>query len=92
MHHGCRNRSVAQSVAPSAGLIIYAGRYTAQSATQLLDSGLADLVAFGRTFMATPDLPARIANDWPLNPLNSAILYGSMPRVILITPCMAGNR
>lgn len=58
------------------GAIIYAGRYTAQSATQLLDSGLADLVAFGRTFMANPDLPARIANDWPLNRLNSATVYG----------------
>ncbi len=49
MHHGCRNRSVADSVVLSAGLIIYASRYSAQSATQLLDSGLADLVTFGRT-------------------------------------------
>ena len=76
MHHGCRNRSVADSVVLSAGLIIYASRYSAQSATQLLDSGLADLVAFGRTFMANPDLPARISNDWPLPPLNSATVYG----------------
>jgi len=76
MHHGCRNHSVAQFLVPSAGLIIYAGRYTAQSGGHLLDSGLADLVAFGRTFMANPDLPARIANDWPLNPLNSATVYG----------------
>jgi N-ethylmaleimide reductase len=58
------------------GTIIYTGRYTAQSATQLLDSGLADLVAFGRTFIANPDLPARIANDWQQNPLNSATVYG----------------
>ncbi|MBU1330803.1 MAG: alkene reductase [Gammaproteobacteria bacterium] len=58
------------------GAIIYAGRYTAQSGAQLLDSGLADLVAFGRPFIANPDLPARIANDWPLNPLNPATMYG----------------
>lgn len=58
------------------GAMIYAGRYTAQSGTHLLDSGLADVIAFGRTFMANPDLPARIANDWPPNPLNSASVYG----------------
>jgi N-ethylmaleimide reductase len=58
------------------GAIIYAGRYTAQSGVQLLDSGLADLVAFGRPFIANPDLPARIANDWALNPVNPATVYG----------------
>jgi N-ethylmaleimide reductase len=26
--------------------------------------------------MANPDLPARIANDWPLNQLNPATVYG----------------
>lgn len=58
------------------GAIIYAGRYNPESGAQLLESGLADLVAFGRPFMANPDLPARIANDWPLNPLNPATVYG----------------
>jgi N-ethylmaleimide reductase len=42
----------------------------------LIESGLADLVAFGRPFIANPDLPRRIANGWPLNPLNAAGLYG----------------
>ena len=58
------------------GAIMYAGRYTSQSGAALLDSGLADLVAFGRPFIANPDLPARIANDWPLNPINPATVYG----------------
>jgi N-ethylmaleimide reductase len=58
------------------GAIIYAGRYTTQSGAHLLDSGLADPVAFGRTFMANPDLPARIANNWPLNPLKTPTVYG----------------
>jgi N-ethylmaleimide reductase len=58
------------------GAIIYAGRYNAESGAKLLDSGLADFVAFGRPFMANPDLPARIANDWPLNALNPATVYG----------------
>lgn len=58
------------------GAIIYAGRYNANTGAQLLKSGLADLVAFGRPFMANPDLPARIANNWPLNQLNPATVYG----------------
>lgn len=58
------------------GAIIYAGRYTAESGARLLESGLADLIAFGRPFMANPDLPARIANGWPLNALNPATVYG----------------
>lgn len=58
------------------GRIIYAGRYTAERAARLLESGLADLIAFGRPFIANPDLPARFAHGWPLNALNSARLYG----------------
>lgn len=58
------------------GRIIYAGRYTADRGARLIDKNLADLIAFGRPFIANPDLPARIANDWPLNELHHATLYG----------------
>jgi len=58
------------------GRILYAGRYTAERGARLIEANLADLIAFGRPFIANPDLPARIANGWPLNPLNGAGLYG----------------
>lgn len=58
------------------GRILYAGLYTADRGARLLEEGLADLVAFGRPFVANPDLPERIANGWPLNPLNATGLYG----------------
>jgi N-ethylmaleimide reductase len=58
------------------GSIVYAGRYTAERGARLVDAGLADLIAFGRPFIANPDLPARIANGWPLNGLNVEALYG----------------
>lgn len=58
------------------GRIIYAGLYTADRAASLIEAGLADFVAFGRPFIANPDLPRRIANGWPLNPLNATGLYG----------------
>ncbi|MFP3606851.1 alkene reductase [Paraburkholderia sp. SIMBA_053] len=58
------------------GRIIYAGKYTVERGARLLETGLADLVAFGRAFIANPDLPARIANGWPLNALRPELLYG----------------
>lgn len=58
------------------GRIIYAGRYTPERAERMIDNNLADLIAFGRPFIANPDLPDRIANGWPLNPVNTARLYG----------------
>lgn len=58
------------------GRIIYAGLYTAERAARVIEAGLADLVAFGRPFIANPDLPERIANGWPLNALNVAGMYG----------------
>jgi N-ethylmaleimide reductase len=58
------------------GRILYAGLYTAERGARLIEAGLADLIAFGRPFIANPDLPRRIANGWPLNPLNTTGLYG----------------
>ena len=37
---------------------------------------MADAVAFGRLFIANPDLPERFRLDAPLNPLNEETLYG----------------
>ncbi|HBN9703303.1 TPA: alkene reductase [Pseudomonas aeruginosa] len=58
------------------GCIIYAGRYTAERGARILEAGLGDLIAFGRPFIANPDLPARIAHGWPWNPVNVETMYG----------------
>ncbi|WP_414501303.1 alkene reductase [Zymobacter sp. IVIA_12111.31 C1] len=58
------------------GAILYAGKYTAEKARRIVDAGLGDLIGFGRPFIANPDLPARLAHDWPLNPLDAATMYG----------------
>jgi N-ethylmaleimide reductase len=39
-------------------------------------SGAADLVAFGKAFIANPDLGRRLREDAPLNPLDTKRLYG----------------
>ena len=41
-----------------------------------LDSGAADLIAFGRPFISNPDLGARLRTGAPLNKWNSATFYG----------------
>ncbi|MCS4250107.1 alkene reductase [Pseudomonas sp. BIGb0164] len=58
------------------GRIIYAGRYTAERGARLVEAGLADLIGFGRPFIANPDLPQRLFNGWPLNPLRVEGMYG----------------
>jgi N-ethylmaleimide reductase len=40
--------------------------YTKAKAQAALDAGEADAIAFGRAFIANPDLPARLAQDLPL--------------------------
>jgi N-ethylmaleimide reductase len=62
------------------GCIIYAGRYTVQRAAGLLETGFADMVAFGRPYIANPDLPQRLAQGWPLNGVDAATLYGGAAR------------
>lgn len=49
------------------GTLIYAGKYTRERAEAALKNGWADLIAFGRPFVANPDLPARLQHRLPLN-------------------------
>ncbi len=58
------------------GRIIYAGKYTTAKALNILNKGYGDLFAFGRPFIANPDLPVRIKNNWPLNEVDPNTMYG----------------
>jgi N-ethylmaleimide reductase len=58
------------------GPLIVANGYTRATATQVLAEDLADAVAFGRLFIANPDLPERFQLNSPLNPLDEAAFYG----------------
>lgn len=54
--------------------------FTKGSATQVLKAGEADAVAFGKLFIANPDLPRRLALSAPLNPPDPATFYASGPK------------
>ncbi len=58
------------------GTLIYAGKYTSERAEEALANGWADLIAFGRPFIANPDLPARLQQGVPLNPSDKATFFG----------------
>jgi N-ethylmaleimide reductase len=58
------------------GVLIGAGGFDGASAEAAIASGKADAIAFGRAFIANPDLPTRIKLNLPLNPYNRATFYG----------------
>jgi len=73
------------------GRIIYAGRYTAERGARLIDAQLADLVAFGRPYIANPDLTIRIAHGWPLNSVITETIYGGSEQGFTDYPLYRGN-
>ncbi|MDD7911670.1 alkene reductase [Pseudovibrio exalbescens] len=68
------------------GVLIYAGRYTPQSAEQALQDGLADMIAFGRPFVANPDLPERIKNNQSLATHDPNTLFGGGAKGLIDYP------
>ncbi|WP_295996723.1 alkene reductase [Rugamonas sp.] len=58
------------------GPVISAGGYTRDSAEALLAAGGADAVAFGRSYIANPDLVERLTSNAPLNAYDRATFYG----------------
>ncbi len=72
-----------------AGVIIGAGGYTLEKADTLLDKGYIDAAAFGRPYIANPDLAHRLKLNVPLNTLNPATLYGGGAEGYTDYPAMA---
>ena len=62
------------------GPILAAGGFEPAGAEAILGAGNADMVAFGRHFIANPDLPRRIKDKLPLNPYDRATFYGGDQR------------
>lgn len=58
------------------GVLIAAGGYDKASALEAIETGRADAIAFGRKFIANPDLPHRFSVDADLNEPNYDAFYG----------------
>lgn len=65
-HEKCPQYTLEDARKVYKGTIIGNCGYTKDTAEAAILSGNADLMSFGRPYMANPDLPQRFANDWPL--------------------------
>ena len=58
------------------GLWMVNNGYTREMALEAVASGYADMVAWGKDFIANPDLVERLRRDAPLNPGRRELYYG----------------
>ncbi len=58
------------------GTIIAADGFTPETAEEYVENGLADAIAFGRSFISNPDLPKRIEINAELNAYDRTTFYG----------------
>jgi 2,4-dienoyl-CoA reductase-like NADH-dependent reductase (Old Yellow Enzyme family) len=70
------DRFLAELRSRFSGPVILAGGLTADGAADHLRRGLADLAAFGRPYIANPDLVDRIRHGWPLAEAHHDSFYG----------------
>jgi len=72
------------------GLYILAGGFDKESAEKALVEKRADLIAFGRSFLANPDLPRRFTLNAPLNAPDAATFYVPGPKGYTDYPALEG--
>lgn len=71
------------------GALIAAGGFTRESASRVVAAGHADAVAFGRQFIANPDLPERLRTGAALNRYDRSTFYGGDARGYIDYPALA---
>lgn len=73
------------------GAIIVAGNYDADRGEQIIEAGLADAVAYGRPFIANPDLPRRLFQRLTLSEPDPATFYGGNEQGYTDYPALAAG-
>lgn len=71
------------------GTFILSGGYDRDRAEADLSAGRGDLVAFGRPFLANPDLPLRLKQRAPLNEPDTSTFYTPGEKGFTDYPCLA---
>lgn len=62
------------------GALVANGNYDAERANNAIDQGYADVIAFGRAFLANPDLPHRLREGLPINVPDEDTFYNGDER------------
>lgn len=71
------------------GPLMVNGGHSLQSANAVIQDRLADLVSFGSSFLANPDLPERLLKGAPLNTPDKSTFYGGDARGYTDYPALA---
>lgn len=70
------------------GTLVAAGEFDRESGEAAIAAGKCDLIAFGRRFIANPDLPERIRRNAPENGWDEATLYSPAPEGFIDYPTL----
>ena len=92
---GTRGVSTVEPVAPAIrnafdGPLVLNSDYDRAKAEAALADNVCDAVSFGRTFLANPDLPARLQRNAPLNPQDESTFYTQGPKGYTDYPALSG--
>ena len=74
------------------GPLIVSGGFTKDTGEAAIQNGTADAIAFGRAFIANPDLPYRFAIGASLNPYDRSTFYGGAERGYTDYPALQAVR
>jgi N-ethylmaleimide reductase len=74
------------------GTLIITGGFDRVTAEAWLEEGRADLIGFGRKFLANPDLPERLRRQAPLNREDPSTFYGGGEKGYTDYPSLAQER
>lgn len=74
------------------GTIISAGGHNRETGEKTLLYDSADLIAYGRLYIANPDLPQRFALNAPLNPYDRSTFYGGTEKGYIDYPFLEANQ
>jgi len=70
-------------------LVLNSDYFTLAAAQERIDAGVADAISFGRSFLANPDLPARLKVGAVLNEADMATWYSQGPEGYVDYPTLA---
>lgn len=87
---GIQKRFLADFRQAYSGTLIQAGGFGKDEAADALNSGIADLIAFGKPFISNPDLVERLKDGSPLTPSDRSTFYGGDSNGYTDYPAFAG--
>lgn len=74
------------------GPLVLAGGFTYEKAQAAIAEGRGDVIAFGRLFIANPDLPDRLRTGAPLNEPDSSTFFGGDSRGYVDYPALVPKK